>query len=209
MRVILKITIALIILSFIAAAIFYPIMPALMASHWDFTGNVNGYLPKVFALFIIPVISLLLFLLFIYLPRLDPFRNNYKAFSKYYEGFILVFVAFMTYIYAVTLALNLGISFNMIMLISPAFAIFFFYLGILLENAKRNWFVGIRTPWTLSSEKVWNQTHSVGGKLFKVSALLSLLGLVFPNLAVWFIILPILVSAIFVIVYSYFLFKRK
>jgi len=57
----------------------------------------------------------------------------------------------------------------------PALGILFYYCGILIENAKRNWFIGIRTPWTLSNEKVWERTHKIGGKLFKIAGLIAFL----------------------------------
>lgn len=205
----LKIAIAVVVLSFIVAGVLYPIMPDTMATHWDSQGNVNGEMSKFWGLFLMPIISLALILLFIFLPKIDPYKENYKLFSKYYNGFILVLTLYLFYIYILTLLINQGINFNLIQAMSPAFAVLFYYLGILLENAKRNWFVGIRTPWTLSSEKVWTKTHNVGGKLFKVSAIISFFGVFLPQYAIWFIILPLMLSAIFVFLYSYFLFKKK
>ena len=65
--------------------------------------------------------------------------------------------------------------------IIPAFAVLLFYIGILIKHAKRNWFIGIRTPWTLSSDKVWDKTHALGGKLFQVSAVITLGGIFFDK----------------------------
>jgi uncharacterized membrane protein len=90
----------------------------------------------------------------------------------------------------------------------PAFSGFFYYLGILIEHAKRNWFIGIRTPWTLSRDEVWEDTHRIGGRLFKGSALVALLGLFVPTYGLAFVMLPILFSAFYTTFYSYFRYRK-
>ncbi|MFA4819477.1 MAG: SdpI family protein, partial [Candidatus Aenigmatarchaeota archaeon] len=99
-------------------------------------------------------------------------------------------------------------SFNMIQLLSIAFAPLFYYCGILIENAKRNWFVGIRTPWTLMNETVWNKTHRRGGKLFKLSGVLALVAIGLPQYALVFILVPVILSSIYAMAYSYFEYKK-
>jgi uncharacterized membrane protein len=94
-------------------------------------------------------------------------------------------------------------------MIIPALAILFFYLGILVENTKRNWFIGIRTPWTLSSDKIWDKTHKFGGKLFKIGALVSLIGIFFKDLGFLFVLVPIFLISIYLIVYSYLEFRKS
>ena len=88
------------------------------------------------------------------------------------------------------------------------FGILFTYIGFLLENAKRNWFVGIRTPWTLSSERVWEKTHKIGGKLFKLAGIASFAGFFFQDYALYFILIPVFAVAIYSFVYSYFEYQR-
>jgi uncharacterized membrane protein len=201
----------IVFLAFLLSMIVYPIMPENIASHWNAQGQPDAFSSKSFALFLTPAISLVLLLVFSFLPRLDPLKMNYKSFSKYYNGLILIMTLFLFYIHLLTLLSNLEAfpTFNMMSAILPAMAVLFFYIGILLKHAKRNWFVGIRTPWTLSSEKVWTKTHQFGSILFQVSAVLSLFGLILPDYAIWFILVPILTSSIVIIVYSYFVFKRK
>ena len=84
----------------------------------------------------------------------------------------------------------------------------FFYTGVLCENAKRNWFIGIRTPWTLSSERVWDKTHKIGGRLFKIAGIVTLLGAFFPKYAVFFILIPTLFVAIYTVIYSYVEYQK-
>ena len=81
-------------------------------------------------------------------------------------------------------------------------------MGVLIEKSKRNWFVGIRTPWTLSSDRVWEKTHKIGGKLFKIAGAIVIIGMFFPDYLTWFILVPILIAAIFPVIYSYFEYRR-
>jgi len=149
-----KIPIAIIILSFFVGVYFYPKMPDRMASHWNIRSEVDGYLPKFWGLFLMPLVSLVMFGLFLAVPKIDPLKENIKKFEKYYCGFILTMIVFLFYIYILTIGANLDLEFNMGMLLIPGMSLLFFYIGLMLENSKRNWFIGIRTPWTLQNDKV-------------------------------------------------------
>lgn len=198
----------MILVQFLIGFYFYPQMPEQMASHWNINGEVDGYMPKVWGLFLLPLVSLGLFFLFALIPKIDPLRENIKKFMGYYEGFIALMIGFMFYIYLLTIFWNIGFVFNMNLRVIPAIGILFFYIGDLLEHSKRNWFVGIRTPWTLSSEKVWENTHRLGGKLFKISGLIAVIGILFGNLAFWFVIIPIISFSVYLVAYSYFEYQK-
>ena len=172
--------IVLILISFGLGTYFFPQMSDKMASHWNFRGEVDDYLPKFWGLFLMPVVSLGLFLLFLLIPKIDPLKANIEKFRKYFDGFIVLIMVFLFYIYLLSIVWNLGKRFDMSRMMIPALGILFYYCGILIENAKRNWFIGIRTPWTLSNEKVWERTHKIGGKLFKIAGLIAFLGILFP-----------------------------
>ncbi|MFH1065363.1 MAG: SdpI family protein [Nanoarchaeota archaeon] len=198
---------AIILASFAIGAYFYPWMPAKMASHWDINGDVNGYMPKVYALFLMPVISLALFGLFLIIPRIDPMRDNIKKFRDYFDTFMLILFLFLFYIYLLTILWNVGARFNMGQMLMPAFGFLIYYCGILMQNAKRNWFIGIRTPWTLSSESVWNKTHQLGGRLFKIAGVLAFLGIFIPKYALYFVLMPVIGFSFFLFLYSYIKYK--
>ncbi|VVB59450.1 SdpI/YhfL protein family protein [uncultured archaeon] len=201
--------IAVIFLSFIIGIYVYPSMPALMASHWNAQGEVNGYMPKFWGLFLLPLISVGLLLLFVAIPRIDPLKENIAKFRKYFDGFVALIILFLFYIHILSLYWNLGARFNFIAATVPALSILFYCVGILLEHTKRNWFIGIRTPWTLSSERVWDNTHAIGGKLFKIAAIIGLFGAVFERYAIWFVLAPVVFVVIYTIVYSYYEWKKK
>ena len=137
------------------------------------------------------------------IPRIDPLKNNIEKFRKYYDGMVIVFGLYMLWIFLFTLLWNMGIMIGTELALSPAFAALFYYLGIMMENSKRNWFVGIRTPWTLSSDSVWEKTHRIGGRLFKACGLIALAGIFFPSLFIYFILIPVLFTAGYTIIYSY------
>ena len=203
------IAIGIILLSFIIGIYLYPQMPEKMASHWNAKGEVDGYMPKFWGLFLMPIISLLIFLLFIAIPKIDPLKQNIEKFRKYYDGFVVLMIAYLFYIYLLTLLWNTGIRFSIVQPLVPAMSILFYYIGILVENAKRNWFIGIRTPWTLSSEKVWEKTHKIGGKLFKIAGIIAFIGIFFQDYAIFFILIPIISVAFYTITYSYFEYQKE
>lgn len=203
------ISVIIILFSFAIGFYFYPQMPEPMASHWDITGEVNGYMSRCWGLFFMPVLSVFLFLLFILVPKMDPLKANIEKFRKHYDGFILLIILFFLYIYLLTISWNLGYRFDMGQLITPAIGILFYYCGILVENAEKNWFIGIRTPWTLSSDSVWKKTHKLGGKLFKISGLIALLGLFFGQWAFFFVIIPAMLVSFYTFLYSYFEYQKE
>jgi uncharacterized membrane protein len=199
----------LVLLSFAVGTYFFPQMPEKIASHWNAEGQVNGHMSKFWGLFLMPIISAGLLLLFIIIPRIDPLRSNIQQFRKHYDNFVFLVMVFLFYIYLLTIFWNIGFRFNIITFLSPAFAILFYYSGILIENARRNWFIGIRTPWTLSSEKVWDKTHRIGGRLFKVAGVIALAAIFFQRFAIFFIIVPVIIIAIYTVVYSYFEYQKE
>ncbi len=156
-----------------------------------------------------PLISVGMLLLFILIPRIDPLKSNIQLFRKYYDGLVVLIIVFLFYLYLLTIFWNTGHTFNMLTFLSPAFAILFYYVGILIENSKRNWFIGIRTPWTLSSDKVWDKTHKIGGKLFKIAGLLALLAVFIESYAILIIVAPVIIVSIYTIVYSYFEYQKE
>jgi len=200
---------AIIVLSAVIGIYLYPQFPETVTSHWNSMGNPDGTLPKFWGLFLMPIISLVLFLLFIFVPKIDPKKQNIDMFRGHYNNFIVCIMVFLMYIHALTIFYNLGYYFNIIQFMAPAFALLFYYAGVLVGRAKRNWFIGIRTPWTLESESVWDKTHELGSKLFKVAAALSLLGVIFPYAAIYLILVPIVASALYLIVFSYFEYKKE
>ncbi|MFA5827789.1 MAG: DUF1648 domain-containing protein [Candidatus Shapirobacteria bacterium] len=204
-----NIPIFIIALSFLLGFYFYPKVPELVATHWGASGQVDGYSPKAFGLFFMPILLIGLYLLFRFLPSTDPYKKNFKQFEHHFNNFVVIIFIFLFYLFCLTLIWNSGYQFNMVQFLAPAFALLFYYTGVLTSVAKRNWFVGIRTPWTMSSDIVWDKTHAIGGKLFKAVGVISLAGILFPGSAALLIFLPVIFASIFVFAYSYYLYQKE
>jgi uncharacterized membrane protein len=201
----------LIIFATLVGIALWPRLPDPMASHWDVNDQVNGYMSKFWGVFLMPLMTTGLFLFFLAIPKIDPLRANIAAFRDAFNLFIVLFVGFMAYIYFLTLLWNLGYTgFNMSEAILPALGILYLFIGYILRKAKRNFFIGIRTPWTLSSDTVWDETHRVGSVLFMIAGALAFLGaFVGRTAAIWFVMVPILVSVLITLGYSYILYQRE
>jgi len=198
----------LIIASFVIGVYLYPQFPEQVASHWNSIGESDGYISKFWGIFLMPIIMLVIFSLFLVFPKIAPLKKNIEKFSGYYKGFMVLMVIFFFYVYMLTISWNLGKQFNMSTMLIPAIGALFYYMGILIEKSKRNWFIGIRTPWTLSSDKVWEKTHRLGGKLFRIAGVLAFISVLFPKYTFFVAIIPIILASIFLIAYSYFVYKK-
>lgn len=199
----------IILASFAVGAYFYPKFPAKVASHWNAQGEVDGYMSRFWGLFLMPIISIVMWLMFVLIPKIDPLKKNIEKFRKYFDNFIILMIVFLFYIYILTIAWNMGRMFDMGKMMVPAIGILFLYVGVLLEHAERNWFIGIRTPWTLSSEIVWNKTHKLGAKLFRLAGIIALFGAFIPGAAIWLVLIPALGFSFYTIIYSYFAHKKE
>lgn len=199
----------IILFSLIVGIYSYPKMPEQIASHWNAQGQVDGYLSKFWGLFLVPFILIGLGLLFIAIPRIDPLKANIEKFREYYDGFFVLLSIFMLSMQCHMVLWNLGIEISPNVVLPIGVGVLFFYFGILCENAKRNWFIGIRTPWTLSNERVWDRAHRIGGKLFKIAGVVAFVGIFFQNYALFFVLIPVILVAAFTIVYSYFEYQKE
>ena len=184
-------------------------MPAQMASHWNAAGEADGTISRFWGMFLFPIISLGLLGLFLIIPRIDPLRANIQKFKSYYYGFIVVFLVYFFYVYILSLLWNLDLRFNMTRALMPAIGVLFLVVGLMMLKAKRNFFIGIRTPWTLSSDEVWNRTHKLGGRLFIAVGIISaILGAFLSEIAIWVMLGMVLATGLFSIVYSYAIFHK-
>jgi uncharacterized membrane protein len=206
----LLIAAVLILTATLAGVLLWNQLPDPVASHWGADDQVNGYMPRVWGVFLMPLITIGMLLLFLVIPSVDPLKTNIQQFRDTFNTFIVLIIAFMVYIHALTLIWNLGYTgFRMSSAMLPAMGLLFIFMGRLITKAKRNFFIGIRTPWTLSSDRVWDETHRVGGKLFIAAGVLALLGAFFPDYAVWFIMFPVIGASLFSVVYSYVLYREE
>lgn len=208
-RTTITVSLIAILAATIASAAVYPNLPELAASHWNAAGQVDGYLPRFWAAYLMPLISAGLLLILLAVPAIDPFKANINAFRPYYNTFIALMIVFLLFIHGITLAWNLGYDqFNIGNMILPAVGLILIFAGAMMAKAKRNFFIGIRTPWTLSNDFVWDETHKLGSKMFIAAGLLTILSAFFGELGIWIMLPAIMLAAFIPIIYSYILWRR-
>lgn len=200
--------IALIAVSAVVSVLAYPEMPAEMATHWNAEGEIDGQTPRLLALAVVPALSAVALGLFAVLPRVDPLGENVAAFREQYDTFVVLLVAFLTYLHLLVVGANAGYEFEVIQALAPAVGALFYYVGVLSEHAERNWFVGIRTPWTISSEEVWERTHERAAPLFKLAGVVAALAAFVPTYAEVVIAAPVALVVVYATVYSYVEYRR-
>jgi uncharacterized membrane protein len=205
------IALTMISLALLAGAALWNQLPDPMASHWNASGEVDGYMSKFWGVFLLPLITLGMFVLFMIVPNIDPLKANIAQFRETFNLFIVLIIAFMLYIYGLTLAWSLGYQdFNMSTAMLPFMGVLFIAIGFMLRKAKRNFFIGIRTPWTLSSDFVWDKTHQLGSILFMASGAFTIIGGLFGGMtAFWLMFVPLIGSSLFLVIYSYILYRDE
>lgn len=194
--------------TFLGSLVAYPSLPPVMAMHWSASGQVNGTTGPLAGAFLLPLIMLVVLLLFTAIPYIDPLRVNIQSFRKQFDTFVALLMLVFACVQAATLAWNLGDMFDPLYIVLPAVGILIFYVGTILPQTKRNWFIGIRTPWTISSDHVWQKTHELGGTLFKVLGIIIVLAIFAPSYAAWITFVPLAIIAIGLIVYSYVVYEQ-
>ena len=209
MKKIGKIMLVLSVLSYAIGAVVYQYLPERVASHWNINGEVDGYSSRFFGAFFFPIVITALSILLYWIPRIDPLSKNIEKFYKHYQNFLLAFFGFMYLIYFQTILWALGYHVSPMIIFPIGFAGLMFAISPMMEHAEQNWSIGIRTPWTMSSKEVWEKTHLLAGRIYKYAAILSLLGILVPKYAFFFVIVPILGASLYLVAYSYFEFKKE
>lgn len=174
-------SVCVLLLTVIASFYFYNNFPESVPVHWNFAGVADRWSGSMMAAFIIPGVMIFMYVMFLFLPLLDPKKDRYVEFAKTYLMFRNLILAFMAFIYLISSLNGLGYNFPIEIYVPGAVGVLFVVMGKYLPSVKSNWFVGIRTPWTLSSEEVWNKTHKFGGKIFIGAGLLMMIEGILPS----------------------------
>lgn len=200
----------LITTALLITVLVYNKLPDLVPIHWNASGEIDGYGPKLFGALMAPVVMIFTWTGMKFLPNVDPRKNNYEKFEKSYSIIVNVLVTFFLLVHIITLAAALGYNI-------PADKIIFIIAGILsivignyLPKSKSNFFFGIKTPWTLSSEISWRKTHRLGGKLFVALGIVMILSGFISNadIKVAVVVTSIFATVIVPLVASYFYAKQ-
>jgi uncharacterized membrane protein len=205
---------ALLAAALLGTAVSWPELPGEMIISWDASGSANGTAARPVATLLIPALATVLLGVFQLIPRIDPLGANFEQFRGYYNGFVLLLVAFLVAVHGAVLAINLGYEFAIRSVLLGFVGVVFVYSSLLLRVAEPNWFVGIRTPWTLSSDEVWRRTHRL------TSVLMAAVGVAVVSLSVLDLFVAVSEIQVLVlaggsflmaglsVVYSYYLYTK-
>ena len=188
----------------------YPSLPPRVATHWDLRGTPDGFSSRAWAVALIPIVIIAMTGLFNVLPKLDPRRENYAKFLSSYWLIANAVIVFILVAHGMIITTGLGYSVKIDRLMPLGVGLLFVFLGNYLTRIEPNWFIGIRTPWTLSSDTVWRKTHRTAGWLMVFGGLVLASGAFLPGaMLLPLFIVTIVVVAVIPIVQSYVLWKRE
>ena len=187
-----------------------PRLPPSIATHWNARGEPDGFSPRGFAVALIPAVMGLLYLLLGVFPRIDPQKRNYEQFRDTYWLMGNAVLLFLVLVHFLVVGKGLGLGVNVSTLIFPGVGLLFVLIGRFLGRVEPNWFVGVRTPWTLSSEQVWRSTHRTTGWLFVGAGIVMIaLAAVPPAVMVPSVLVVVGVLVIVPLAQSYILRRRE
>ncbi len=176
-----------------------------MKAYFGLGGGNGGWIDKGIGLYLLPIIALIIYLSLLVIPKIEVYQENLADFRQQFWGFKVILAFVMCAIYLAILLPALGFWKNVdpVWVIVPAISLLFFYVGYMLNFTKRNYFIGVRTPWTLADEKIWDKTNRLAGRLFWICGVLTIVSLVSPSdVRLWIILLPVVLAAIIAWIYS-------
>ncbi len=203
---------AIIAIQIIVGIFGFIVLPDTVPIHWGINGQANGYGPKWVNTFLLPLISIGIYVLIRGLiaagPRLGG-RQATAANLQVAKVIIAGIILFMLVLQLAIIAQSLGFGFDMTTVIMLAISVLFIFIGNYMGKMRRNFWMGIRTPWTLTNSIVWERTHRLGGWLFVAVGLIGIVCSFIPSLRLWGIVVPILVVCVFLYIYSYVIYQQE
>jgi uncharacterized membrane protein len=175
--------------------------------HWDAHGQVNGWGPKWWLFLTGPGSIALIVLTFSALPWLSPKKFEVDSFRATYLYIMMTTVALLAYVHLLVLGADLGVALDMTRAIAGGICLLIALMGNVLGKVRRNFFIGVRTPWTIANEQVWNATHRFAAKTFFAGGVLGLLA-VLLRAPFWVPMAAILIAALSPVIYSLVFYKQ-
>lgn len=188
----------------------YGRLPDRVPLHWSMAGGVDRYGSRAEAAFVLPGLMILLWMLMRFIPRIDPRRANYAKFADTYDLIVNSLVTLFAVMQVALIGTALGWPVAMDHVIPALIGLQFIILGNALPRARPNWWFGIRTPWTLSNDRVWTRTHRVGGYLLAGAGVVLLVAATLPRAWTFALgITAVAAASLGSLIYSYFAWKQE
>ncbi|OJJ19112.1 hypothetical protein BKI52_20055 [marine bacterium AO1-C] len=181
-------------------------LPAKIPVHWNIHGEADSFVPKVWAVVIFTLINLSLYGL-LWLKNIDP-KKNFGQFKTAFRWITFSIATLMSLIACLTFLNSAGLAFNLFKAILTLILLMLMMVGNFMGKLRPNYFVGIRTPWTIESEEVWIKTHRLGGRLWVLGSLSVLILLYTTGLPFWMLFTLLLTALLLPALYSYILYKQ-
>lgn len=194
-----------------ATLYLYGRLPDPMPIHWNASGQPDDFTARPIGAFLMPGLTLLLYGFFLLIPRIDPRRENIQRFWETFRFFRSTLVVFLSYFQLVVLKAALSSDQRIdTSLLVGGIGVFLIVIGNVMPRVRSNWFLGIRTPWTLENEQVWRRTHRVAGRVTVVGGLLVLLtSLLSPAWQFAAVIAAAVAIGLIGLVYSFIEYRRQ
>lgn len=182
-------------------------LPDQVPVHWNLSGEVDGYGPKI----VTPLINIGLYGLLLLVMFIDPKKQNYQKFRSIYNKMRIVLTVFFVAISSIVIFVAMGYEIDTNRFFLVSIPLLFTLLGNFLINVKPNWMVGVRTPWTLASENVWRKTHRLTGLMWFWGGLVCLVTafMIEPYYAFRIMFAVVIGTSAVAILYSYFAFRKE
>ena len=200
------VAVALVLAAWVASGALYPGLPEEIPRHWDIHGKLNGYGPR-WTVFLLPTTMLFMLLLFAFLPTLSPKNFEVDSFRSTYLFILVLTTGLLGYMHGLILYAAMNRPVDIGRAIIGGLFLFFALIGSVLGRVRRNFYIGVRVPWTLASERVWDDTHRLASWLFVITGLIGF-GIVAAGGPVLASLVPLLVAVVVPIVYSFVHYKR-
>lgn len=183
---------------------------AALPVHWGISGQADRYGSKAEGLLLTPFLTLGISVLFYFLPQLDPRGKNLLRSEQAYRAMWGMMLVFLLGLHTTTTLIALGFQINIEKVLMPSLGILFIVLGNFMGKIRQNYTMGIRTPWTLNSEEIWNKTHRFGGRVFVAAGALTLIAsFLSRSLAIPVLILSLVGAGLAPVIYSYLLYRGE
>ena len=189
------------------AAYLYPSLPDQIPTHWNMQGEVDDYMSKPWGVLVMPLAAIFVFVLMKVIPIISPRGFRTEQFANVFNIFMVAMVGFMSGVALLVLLEASGRNVHINEMIFAGIGLLFIIMGNYLGKVRKNFFLGIRTPWTLASDEVWSRTHRLGGRVFVLIGFFMFVNAFFRFPLSW-LLGSIVILALVPVIYSYVLYRK-